>query len=234
MRLRSELLLPLLLTVPSLVLLQYYGWDVVISHWFFDPAAGLFPLRGNWWLKHVLHDDMKRLVFAFLCLLFSAAVMTHVYRPAFPYRRMLWQLCMAIFLSAQVIPTIKHFSYPVCPYELDIFGGHRAFVGIFDMIPAGYAAGHCWPGGHGAVAFSLFGLYFAARDMGRTRLAHWLLAFVLLFGLVLSVTQVVRGMHFVSHQIWTALICWYLTWLLYEAFNRWHGVAPMPIGHARV
>jgi membrane-associated PAP2 superfamily phosphatase len=233
MRLRVELLLPLLLAIPLLVLLQHYGWDVVISRWFFDIATGRFPLSNDWWLRRVLHDDAKRVALVFLWTVFLAAVATHLYRPAFPYRRMLWQLFLGILLAAQAISTIKHFSYPACPYELQLFGGNLALVGIFDAIPAGYPAGHCWPGGHGSTAFSLFALYFAARDAGRPRLARSLLAFVLLFGLVLSVTQVARGMHFVSHQIWTALICWYLTWLLYEAFSRWRRVGPAPIAHAR-
>jgi membrane-associated PAP2 superfamily phosphatase len=233
-RLRVELVLPLLLAVPLLVLLEHYGWDVAISRQFFDAAAGHFPLSENWWLKQVLHDDAKHLAFAFLCAVFIAAAMAHVYRPAFPYRRMLWQLFAAILFSAQAIAYLKHQSYQACPYQLQLFGGGRPYLGIFDAIPAGYSAGHCWPGGHGATAFSLFGLYFAARDAGRTRLALGLLAFVLLFGLALSVTQVVRGMHFVSHQIWTALICWYLTWLLYEAVNLWRRAAPAPSAHARV
>ena len=234
MRLRIELLLPLLLAAPSLVLLQHYGWDVAISRWFFDAVTGRFPLANEWWLRRVLHDDAKRVAFVFLWGVFLAAVATLLYRPAFPYRRMLWQLFAAILLSAQTISWIKHLSYPACPHELILFGGQRAFVGIFDAIPAVYYPGHCWPGGHGSTAFSLFALYFAARDAGRLRLAHGLLAFVLLFGLVLSVTQVVRGMHFVSHQIWTALICWYVTWLLYAVFNRWRGAAAAPIAHARV
>jgi membrane-associated PAP2 superfamily phosphatase len=234
MRLRVELLLPLLLAVPSLVLLQHYGWDVVISRWFYDAATGSFPLSNDWWLRRVLHDDAKSVAFVFLWTVFLAAVATHLYRPAFPYRRTLWQLFAAILISAQTISSIKHFSYPACPHELVLFGGHRAFVGIFDAIPAGYFPGHCWPGGHGSTAFSLFALYFAARDANRPRLAHGLLAFVLLFGLVLSVTQVARGMHFVSHQVWTALICWYVTWVLYAVFNRWRGAAAAPSVHARV
>lgn len=233
MRSRIELVLPLLLAVPLLVLLQHYGWDIVISRWFFDAADGRFDLSGNWWLKHVLHDDAKRMAFAFLCIAFVAAAGTYVYRPAARYRGMLWQLIVAMLVSAQAVVAIKHLSYPACPFALQMFGGSKPYVGIFDAIPAGYVAGHCWPGGHGATAFSLFGLYFAARDAGRMRLALGLLAFVLLFGLALSITQVVRGMHFVSHQIWTALICWYLTWLIYEAVNLWCRVAPAPIAHAR-
>ncbi|MDR2221086.1 MAG: phosphatase PAP2 family protein [Methylobacillus sp.] len=232
MRMWLELALPLLLSFPSLMLLQHYGWDIIISRWFFDAATGYFPLSDNWWFKHMLHDDVRRFAVALLCMLLIAVVSSHVCRSIFPYRRMLWQLLAAVALSALVIFLIKRLSYPACPYELQLFGRDQAMVGIFDMIPAGYKPGHCWPGGHGSIAFSLFALYFAARDASRKRLALGLLAFVLLFGLALSVAQVARGMHFVSHQIWTALICWYLTWLLYQIFNCWYRAARAPIVHA--
>lgn len=226
MRSQAELVLPLILVAPLLVLLQHYGWDIAVSRWFFDAATGKFPLSNNWWLKQVLHDDAKHAAFVFLWVVFVAAVMTHLYRPVAEYRRMLWQLFAVIVISAQTVALIKHFSSPACPYELQMFGGSEPLVGFLDAIPEGYMAGHCWPGGHGSTAFSLFCLYFAAQDAGRKRLALGLLAFVLLFGLALSVTQVARGMHFVSHQVWTALICWYLTWLIYRIGNMPQYVMP--------
>jgi len=218
-RTKIELALPLLLAIPMLLLL-HFGGDFAISRWFFDAAAGRFPLSSEWWLKQVLHDGAKHTAFAFTCAVFAAALAGHVWQPLAKHRWMLWRLLVAMVLAAGAISVIKHHSYPACPYELQAFGGSLPHVDIFEAIPPGYLAGHCWPGGHGSTAFSLFCLYFAARDAGRRRLALGLLAFVMLFGLVLSATQVMRGMHFVSHQVWTALICWYVTWLLYRLWNR--------------
>lgn len=218
-RTQTELALPLLLAMPVLLLL-HFGGDLAISRWFFDVAAGRFPLSGDWWLKQVLHDGAKRAAFAFACAVFAAAVAAHVWQPLGKHRWMLWRMLGAMLLAAAAISVIKHYSNPACPYQLQAFGGSLPYVEIFEAIPSGYLPGHCWPGGHGSTAFSLFCLYFAARDADRPRLALGLLAFVLLFGLVLSATQVIRGMHFVSHQVWTALICWYLTWLLSRLWRK--------------
>lgn len=212
----GELLLPILLAAPLLVMLQYFGWDIGISRLFFDAGIQRFPHADNWLLKGGLHDGAKTAAILFACLLFAGALVTHFYRPWKKHRRMLWLMLVAMLLSAATVAAIKHFSYPACPHQLQIFGGDQPHVGIFDAIPAGYLPGRCWPGGHGSTAFSLFSLYFAARSANRPRLARGMLAFVLLFGLVLSLAQVMRGMHFLSHQVWTALICWYLTVLLYR------------------
>lgn len=216
----GELLIPLLAAAPLLLAVQYYGVDLGISRMFFDAATQQFPLKNDWWLKEVLHNGAKQAVVAFACAVLVGALAATFYRPLKKYRRMLWLMLVAMLLSASVVAAIKHFSYPACPYQLQIFGGDYLHVGIFDAIPEGYLPGRCWPGGHGSTAFSLFCLYFAARNAGRPRLAYSLLAFVLLFGLVLSAAQVMRGMHFLSHQVWTALICWYLTALLYHAAGR--------------
>ena len=71
-------------------------------------------------------------------------------------------------------------------------------------------------------------LFFAARHLERRRLAIGLLWFVLAFGLVLTLVQVARGAHFFSHQVWTALICWYVSLLLYWlAFARHRTTTPV-------
>ena len=53
------------------------------------------------------------------------------------------------------------------------------------------------------------------RRMGR----QWLLA-VLWGGLALGLTQTLRGAHFPSHTLWTALVCWGVALANHQVF-RW-------------
>ena len=46
----------------------------------------------------------------------------------------------------------------------------------------------------------------------------------LLAGLLLGLTQTVRGAHYPSHTLWTAWICWTTGWLTY----RWTAGKPAP------
>jgi membrane-associated PAP2 superfamily phosphatase len=53
----------------------------------------------------------------------------------------------------------------------------------------------------------------------------------MLFGLVLTMTQVARGAHFFSHQVWTALICWYASLAAYWLFFSFRRSKNIRSGH---
>src|SRR5690606_16500174 len=71
--------------------------------------------------------------------------------------------------------------------------------------PAG--PGLCWPGGHASGGFALAAAYFVLRD-SRPHSARWMLAIGLLFGCVMSIVQMVRGAHFLSHNLWSLWLVW--------------------------
>ena len=219
----SHWLWPLALGVPFLFALQVLDLDRAASAFFYDPMSLSFPLRNDWWLTHVFHDGAKWTVIGFGFLVFAAWLLSFVWAPLRCLRRLTFFLICGIGLTAAGIAVIKAFSSPACPYDLTIYGGLYPRLTFFERLPAGTSPGRCWPGGHASTAFSLFGLYFAARHESRSRLAFGLLLFVLLFGALLSVVQVMRGAHFPSHQMWTALICWYITAGVYNlVYGRPH------------
>jgi membrane-associated PAP2 superfamily phosphatase len=68
-------------------------------------------------------------------------------------------------------------------------------------------------------------LYFVFRRR-RPRLALAWLGGGFLYGFGLGFGRVVQGAHFVSHNLWAALICWGVALLLYELILRRRDVAP--------
>lgn len=217
----ADLALPPALAALLLAPLLGLGLDVSLSARFYDPAAGGFALWHDWLLEKVLHDWVKLAARTAALLLLAAACASLFLERLRPLRRLLWFVVAGLALSATVVSAIKQSSAQACPVGLAMFGGSEPLVGLFDAVPAGLRAGRCWPGGHAASAFSFFPLYFAARHGRRPRLARRILGAILLFGLVLSLVQVARGAHFFSHQVWTALICWYASlaayWLAFAA-----------------
>ncbi|QJW84804.1 hypothetical protein HK414_17725 [Ramlibacter terrae] len=69
--------------------------------------------------------------------------------------------------------------------------------------------GRCFPAGHASSGFALFGGYFAWRGVD-ARTAHRWLAGAGAGGLVLGLAQQWRGAHFMSHTLWTAVVCWWV------------------------
>lgn len=213
----ADWLVPLLTGLPLLVMLQGLDLDRRVSGLFYDPAGMRFPWKDHWVLKTLLHDGIKQLSVIFAIAVMLLACVSHLYPRYRKYRRLLLTLLGSMLLSAGLVAAIKSVSVPACPHALLIFGGTLPRIGIFDALPAQYVAGHCWPGGNASSAFCLFGFYFAFHARGFPSAARISLAAVMLAGLLLSAVQVMRGMHFLSHEVWTALICWYVSLLMFRA-----------------
>jgi membrane-associated PAP2 superfamily phosphatase len=84
------------------------------------------------------------------------------------------------------------------------------------------------PAGHVSNAFALVGGTFELRAVS-TRASRLWLVVVCVLGLVLGLTQLLRGAHFASHSLWTAWICWSLSVLLWYSA----AVAPLRFGRLR-
>lgn len=206
----ADLYLPAIAGGLLLVPLLGFDLDVGLSALFHVPGAG-FPLQHDWLLETALHDRVKTLARGLVALLALAALASLGLERLRPLRRPLWYVAIAVPLAAAAVTAAKHASLQTCPAGLAMFGGLEPYFHLFQPAPPGAHSGKCWPGGHAASAFAFFPLVFAARWLGRRRLARGLFWLVMLGGLVLTLVQVARGMHFFSHQVWTALICWYVS-----------------------
>ena len=61
--------------------------------------------------------------------------------------------------------------------------------------------------------------YFVFRDRSR-RLARWMLAAAIAVGIAFSIGQEARGAHFLSHDLTSAAIVWFVQLGLYAGFRR--------------
>jgi membrane-associated PAP2 superfamily phosphatase len=210
--------LPAVLATALLVLLRIAGLDYVLTAAFFDPATQSFPLRHDFWTETVLHDAVKVPVIAFTAALLVSALLppSHL-RPS---RGTCLFLLTSMALGSGIVSAIKHMVSTACPKALSMYGGRYPELLPWEALPAGLSPGHCWPGGHSATAFCLFGLYLVLRDNGKRTQAQLALGLVLCLGLLLSAAQVARGAHFASHQVWTALLCWYVSLTLWQVWFR--------------
>jgi membrane-associated PAP2 superfamily phosphatase len=94
-----------------------------------------------------------------------------------------------------------------CPNDLIQYGGNLPYLQLFDALPIGVAMGKCFPGGHASGGFALMAFYFAFRDM-RPKFAQSMLMFSLSLGFVMGWAQMMRGEHFLSHNLWSAWVVW--------------------------
>jgi membrane-associated PAP2 superfamily phosphatase len=217
----------LLLAAAALLIVEQFRIDWRVSNLFFDSELGRFPLRDDWFLEKVMHVGIKNAVVGVGVLVLIAWIFSFRLRRLAKWRPLLLFLFVAMLLSSSAVSLIKSVSGKHCPYDLEQYGGTVPFVGLLEQLPPGVEPGKCWPGGHASAGFCLFAFYFAALKLGRRRMAAAILAGSLLLGLVLGMARVVQGAHFVSHNLWSALICWLVVLALYEVLLR---RVPLPKG----
>ncbi len=187
-----------LVLLAALLLLQRTPLDELVADLCFDFRHNEFPLRDSFWFSTLLHD-WSRLVAQWLLGALLASLVLSVFVTALrSHRRILGFLTVSMAANAALVAVIKDFSVPHCPWDLRQYGG-QAIDGL--------ELGRCWPSGHASVGFCFVAFYFVARHC-RYRHAGWILAATLGLGLLLTLSQTVRGAHFLSHGLWTGLIIW--------------------------
>lgn len=193
------------------------GLDLVLAHWF-GTAQG-FALRDHWLFTTVLHEGARRLSWLLVVGL-SLAVWwpVGVLRQLDRWQRL--QLVVSILLGLALVVAIKRISSTSCPWDLAEFGGLARYVSHwrFGLVDGGGA--HCFPAGHASAGFAFVGGYFVLRDRAPRAARIWLAA-ALAAGLVLGVSQQMRGAHFMSHTLWTAWLCWTVAWACHSLVTTW-------------
>lgn len=209
--------LHLLVTTGSLAVLLLWdlsSLDLPLAR-IMGGGAG-FPLRHNWWLTHVLHDGARRAAWVL-----ATALALGVWWPVGPLRRLdVWaraQLAVTVLAAPLLVSSLKWFSHSSCPWDLNLYGGWARYASHWSWVADG-GSGHCFPAGHASAGFALLGGYFAFRAVD-ARLARVWLGAALAAGLTLGVAQQLRGAHFMSHTLWTALACWSVAVVLDRAFK---------------
>ncbi len=207
---------------PPLLLRLWLAWFALLGATLVWDASGLdrtvmqgladgsgFALRHHWWLEQVLHDAARQIATLVVVALVAMAVW-----PVGPLRQWnRWQRAEVVtgtVLALVVVNAVKRHSLTSCPWDLQEFGGAATYVSHWAWGVVDGGPGHCFPGGHASAALAFLALplpWLASADRLQRQRGWRVLQVVLGLGLLLGLTQTLRGAHYPSHTAWTALIC---------------------------
>ena len=180
--------------------------DIRISDAIFAAGGGAWPLPHSGWTRAIGYEGPKYLVIAFALFLIAGLV-----RPGLLGRirlepREAAYLLACLALVPAVIGGLRSQSGIACASQLVHYGGdipdrlgHFALVGLF----ADNGLNGCFPSGHASGGFALLALGMLQRG-AVTRRALWLGA--ALYGSWMGTYQLLRGAHFLSHVVASALV----------------------------
>ncbi|MFZ5556567.1 MAG: phosphatase PAP2 family protein [Pseudomonadota bacterium] len=203
----SHVALPLALGAAVLWGIDAAGLDRALSDAFYDPETRTFPLRHAWVLDVVMHHWAKYLVGTLGALCLAGYALSFVLPPLAAHRRTLLFLALAMGLSTLTVSGLKRVFVRHCPWDIDVYGGFAPYASLLAATPDGLKPGHCFPGGHASTGFALMAFHFAFYPH-RRGLAAAALLLGLAAGLGLGLGRVMQGAHFLSHNVWSGLICW--------------------------
>lgn len=205
--LRTHLAAPLALFAFALTLIWAYGLDWRLAH-------GLYAWEGYRWvlkkafltqrLLHRLGHDLSVAAWAGVLLAWLASFRRDSLTA---WRRPLGYLTLSVLVSTALVAAIKAGSNMDCPWDIDGLGGTRPHLGLFDLRPDPLPDASCFPAGHASGGYAWMALYFFFL-MTRPHLRWRGLAVGIVVGAVFGIAQQLRGAHFLSHDLWTAAICW--------------------------
>lgn len=194
------------------------GLDLAVMQTLGD--SGGFPLRDNWLLSRALHDGVYRLV-----VTLYLAMLLMIWWPLGPLRRLerldRVEIVCGLSLNLMLIGLLKVLSLSSCPWDLQEFGGVATYVSHWSWGMDDGGPGRCFPGGHVSAAFAWLALGLPWLRSGGQRQGWLWLGWVLLAGLLLGLSQTLRGAHYPSHTAWTALLCWLGAQVNHALFARW-------------
>lgn len=211
---RSWWIAPLLL-MAGLLMLETTGIDRAVSDWFFDARTQTFPWRHAYLFDTMLHHWTKYLVILITCIIAAALGFTYITAALRPWRRLLLFIVLAITLATLTVTVMKQLTDRPCPWDLVAYGGGVPYTRLFTAREPSHARGLCFPAGHAATGFALLAFFFAAHHLRRVTLARAALLAGTFAGIALGMGRVAQGAHFISHVLWSGLVCWLIMVGLY-------------------
>lgn len=196
-----------------LVLFPPHQFDVAVSRLLW--IDGNWSWHGNTFFSQVLHKGAKAVPIAIALYVIYRMIRLWVQKTENNWQEKFVRysyIFFAMLVSVILCWWFKKTTGVSCPWNVVEFDGTRAIADPDWSIVT--RQGNCWPGGHVGTGFCLFALYFALRDRFKAA-SHWVLAAVLVFGLICSAARTMQGAHFVSHNVVTMLIDWIVCATIY-------------------
>ena len=199
----------------GLLALDRTAIDLAITARLYDPGTRSFPLRTTFLFDTVLHHWTKYVVMSIAGLAWAGYLLAYAVPALRPHRRQLLFLGLGLALAPATVAALKLLSDRHCPWDVVEFGGFAPYLALLDPAPPGLTPGHCFPAGHATTGFSLMAFHFVGWSSAQRGLSRAGLTVGLVAGLGLGLGRIAQGAHFLSHVLWSGLVCWTVLVALY-------------------
>lgn len=186
--------------------------DLVTSGLFYKPDGG-FYLSGNI-IVRILHDIVPVICGFFVlgatlyCL--KVFLRTKSFHPKY-YIKVIYVTCVCLLGPGLIIHAgFKEVFDRARPHQVTEFGGNAKFTPAF-VITDQCATNCSFVSGHASVGFMFYALAFLFTGKRKMHMT----IFATLLGLILGITRIIEGGHFLSDVIFSGIIVYITAYFLY-------------------
>lgn len=206
------------LLLASIVLIPM-GGDRWLADHVYAAEGGRWALRDSFIATRVLHSGGKALSTLAWLAVFAMALRATIDARWKSLRRPLLALLLAVTVSTLLVSTLKHLTRMDCPWDASIYGGSHPYFTLLQARPAGVRPSGCFPAGQASAGYAWVALYFFFASV-RPAWRRIGLAIGIGAGAILGIAQQLRGAHYLSHDLWTLAICWFVALAIHRLSLR--------------
>ena len=213
---------PLLTFTLAFAVLEVFSLDRFIAReWYYDAHTSqwLGAGSGQWWARGLMHTGGRWVVRGVAAGAFILWALSFVVERLRGWRQSAGFVLLSMLTATLIVGGLKAVTNVDCPWDLSGFGGDSPYVALFADRPDALARARCFPGAHASSGFALMCFYFVFRDRS-PRVARGMLWAALAVGIAFSIGQEARGAHFLSHDLTSAAIVWFVQLGLYAWCRR--------------
>ena len=204
---QQHLWLPLTAFAALSVMLMGLGADQWLADRIYVAGGHAWTLQSNPLVEGIIHEGGRQAskwawIAVAVCLLLALASRTFA-----SWRMPLTYLLLSTLLATLLVAVLKRGTHMDCPWDLLRYGGEKVYYGLFSRRLAGMGSADCFPAGHASAGYAWVALYFFFLAT-RPRWRWWGLGAAMVLGMVFGIAQQLRGAHFLSHDLWTLMLCW--------------------------
>ncbi len=210
----TDLIIPVLLLIIITILFRSKNWDILIQYKFWSNTSGWYLKDTFPWRQLYLYGNIPALLISLTALIvYCLSFFKH---GLVKYHKLSAYLIAVMILGPGIIinSVLKQNWGRPRPRDVVEFGGYYQFEQICDYDRS--SGGNSFPCGHASMGFFFFAPAILLR---RSKLKFYaLLLFSWVFGLSIGLARIIQGGHFASDVIWSAMIVYWVSYLLYYVF----------------
>ncbi|MBU2112301.1 MAG: phosphatase PAP2 family protein [Gammaproteobacteria bacterium] len=189
-----------------MLILDLGGGDIWLATKLYTLQGQQWLLRDFWLTEQVLHKGARQLNYVLVAAVLLTALYYLCLAPSQAFRGKAYLTLFVALLSVfAIVAWLKALTNVSCPWHLSLFGGSEPYLHLLQTKASFLPRQKCFPAGHASVGYAWVALYyFFSRTHPDYR---WFgLALGLTAGVILGLTQQLRGAHFLSHDLTTLCI----------------------------